>query len=270
MARETSHVRPAAVAGLFYPGDAATLAGDVQRYLAAVEAPTGPPPKAVIAPHAGFVYSGPVAASAYARVAPLRDVVRRVVLLGPCHRVAVRGLAVPLVDAFQTPLGLVPLDRDALDRALALPQVEVFDPTHRDEHSLEVHLPFLQVVLGDFALAPFVVGAATPDEVADVLELLWGGDETLIVVSSDLSHYLPYAEAQRCDDATRAAIEALRPDAIGRDAACGRVPVGGLLEVARRRHLAVETLDLRTSGDTAGDKARVVGYGAWAFREATP
>ncbi len=175
----------------------------------------------------------------------------------------------PSVDAFRTPLGLVPLDREALDRALALPQVEVFDATHRDEHSLEVHLPFLQVVLGDFALAPFVVGAATPDEVADVLELLWGGDETLIVVSSDLSHYLPHAEARRSDDATREAIEALRPDAIGRDAACGRVPVGGLLEVARRRHLRVETLDLRTSGDTAGDKARVVGYGAWAFREPT-
>lgn len=262
-------VRPAAVAGMFYPGDKGQLAAQVDAYLdaAAADAAGKPVPKAIIAPHAGYVYSGPVAATAYARLAPARGTITRVVLLGPCHRVAVRGLAAPTWDAFDTPLGPVPVDRAAVDAALALPQVETFDATHADEHSLEVHLPFLQTVLGDFSVVPLVVGDATDDEVAEVLDTLWGGPETLIVVSSDLTHYLPYDEARRIDARTAGAIEHLDPAAIGRDQACGRVPVRGLLTLAKRKRLRVATLDLRNSGDTAGDKSRVVGYGAWVFEE---
>ncbi|MCB2102666.1 MAG: AmmeMemoRadiSam system protein B [Rhodobacterales bacterium] len=261
-------IRQPAVAGMFYPGDPRALDSQVHALLSAASVPQGAPvPKALIAPHAGYVYSGPTAAEAYARLAPARGVITRVVLLGPCHRVPVRGLALSGAEGFATPLGTVPVDAAAVAAIADLPQVQVFDETHAQEHSLEVHLPFLQTVLGEFSLVPLVVGQAPADEIADVLERLWGGPETLIVVSSDLSHYLPYDACREIDARTCSAIEALDIGAIGRDQACGRIPVGGLLEVARRRGLAVETLDLRTSGDTAGDKARVVGYGAWAFTE---
>jgi len=263
----TGRVRPPAVAGTFYPDDPATLGDMLERLLtAAGPVPAaGSWPRAIIAPHAGYVYSGPIAASAYARIAPGRGTIRRVVLLGPAHRVAVRGLAVPTAAAFATPLGEIPLDRAAIERCLSLPGVVVSDAAHAPEHSLEVHLPFLQAVLGEFALVPLVVGDATPEEVAGVLDALWDGPETLIVVSSDLSHYEPYAVAAEMDGATTRAIEALRPDDIHYDQACGRIPVQGLLEIARRRGLAVETLDVRSSGDTAGSRDAVVGYGSWAI-----
>ena len=263
--------RPPAVAGSFYPADAATLSRDIQAYLDAVDngAPLSHdrPPKAVIVPHAGYVYSGPVAAYAYAKLRPLKDRIERVVLLGPCHRVAVRGLALCSADSFLTPMGPVPVDHSLDAAVLALPQVQVYDDTHSLEHSLEVQAPFLQAVLGDFKLLPMVVGDATPDEVADVLDAVWGGDETLIVISSDLSHYLDYDSARALDQQTCHAIETLDGQAIGDAQACGRVPVKGLLEIARRRDLSVETLDLRNSGDTAGPRTQVVGYGAWAFWE---
>ncbi len=267
-----SSVRTPAVAGMFYPEQASDLATTVQRLLAGavLRADLAPPPKAIIAPHAGYVYSGPGAASAYARLRPLADRVRRIVLIGPCHRVAVRGLAVPSVDAFATPLGAVPLDRAAIDDLLTLPQVHEHDAAHAPEHALEVQLPFLQQLIPDFVLIPIVVGHATPADVAEVLDRLWGGDETLIVVSSDLSHYLPYDAARVLDAATCRAIEHLDASAIGEDQACGRLPLLGLIEVAKRRGLSVETLDLRNSGDTAGDRRRVVGYGAWALQAATP
>lgn len=263
-----TNVRPPAVAGLFYPGEAATLRASVVECLAT--APTSgqtssPTPKAIIAPHAGYVYSGPIAAAAYARIAPSRDTITRVALLGPAHRVAFEGLAVSDADAFATPLGRVPLDREAIERIATLPQVRTLDAAHASEHSLEVHLPFLQEVLGDFRLVPLVVGDATADEVGEVLDALWGGPETLIVISSDLSHYHDYDAARRLDRATSRAIETLRPQDIGYDQACGRIPVNGLLTVAKRRGLHATTLDLRNSGDTAGPRDRVVGYGAWAF-----
>jgi AmmeMemoRadiSam system protein B len=253
------------VAGLFYPGDRDELEAAVEAYLAAATADGRALPKAVIVPHAGFVYSGPVAATAYALLALLRDRVRRVVLFGPAHRVAFRGLATSSADAFETPLGSVALDREGVERALALPQVKALDAAHRAEHSLEVQLPFLQRVLPDFRLVPLVVGDATPAEVAEVMEALWGGDETLIVVSSDLSHYLPYADARALDRETSRAIEALLPEEIGHDQACGRLPVQGLLLAARRHGLRARTLDLRSSGDTAGPRDAVVGYGAYAL-----
>jgi len=261
-------IRPAAVAGTFYPGDAKTLTETVRAYLAGASlADATKPPKAIIAPHAGYVYSGAMAARAYTQFGPISSRIKRVILLGPCHRVAVRGLALSGADAFSTPLGNIPVDQEFASKAKTFPQVQVFDPTHAREHSLEVHLPFLQVLLGDFKLVPLVVGDATPDEVADVLESLWGGPETIIVISSDLTHFLDYETARRVDDQTRVAIENLNIDVIDDHQACGRIPVKGLMALARRKDLRVETLGVCNSGDTAGDRNRVVGYGSWAFYE---
>jgi hypothetical protein len=261
-------VRPPAVAGTFYPDDAAMLAATVERDLSRAEtrpAAQGPAPKAMIAPHAGYVYSGPVAATAYARLKPVAGRITRVVLIGPAHYVPFRGLAASSADAFATPLGAVPVDRAAVESVRALAQVAVLDSAHRREHSLEVQLPFLQTVLDEFAIVPLLAGDATYDEVREVLEHLWNGPETLIVISSDLSHYRDYATAQRLDAATAAAIERLRPDDIGGEQACGRIPVGGLLKVARLKGLCARTLDLRNSGDTAGPRGEVVGYGSFLF-----
>ncbi len=260
-----SQVRPAAVAGLFYPAQRDELAATVNHFLNDAQASQGAPPKAIIVPHAGYVYSGPVAASAYAALAPLRDIVRRVVLLGPSHRVPFHGLAAPTTDAFCTPLGEIPLDKNALASIAALPQVISFDAAHAEEHSLEVHLPFLQQCLSDFKLVPLVVGDASGEEVAEVLERLWGGEETLIVISSDLSHYHDYQTAKQMDDATSNAIEALATERIGFEQACGRLPVNGLLLISKRLGLKAETVDLRNSGDTAGPRDQVVGYGAYLF-----
>jgi AmmeMemoRadiSam system protein B len=259
-------IRPPAVAGTFYPAVARELETAVRGYLGEVRtgAPA-PPPKALIAPHAGYPYSGPVAASAYAGLAERRDEIHRVVLLGPAHRAFVRALAAPRAEAFRTPLGTIRLDGEALQRILDLPQVAVSDEAHAFEHSLEVHLPFLQEILGEFSLVPLVVGDATPEQVAEVLDLLWGGPETLVVVSSDLSHYHDYATARRMDSETTRAILELDAGAIGEDHACGRIPVQGLLVVARRRRLSARAVDVRSSGDTAGPRDAVVGYGAYVF-----
>jgi len=261
-------VRAPAVAGMFYPAGGVELAREVGALLAqaAPDARGKPLPKAIIAPHAGYVYSGPIAASVYAQLAPARQTIRRIVLLGPAHRVLVRGLALPAAQAFATPLGAVPLDEAAVARIAALPQVTVSDAAHAAEHSLEVHLPFLQTLFENFSVVPLVVGDATAEQVAQVLDALWGGPETLIVVSSDLSHYLGYSDAQAIDRATAQSV--LNLDGIlSHSQACGGTPVNGLLLTARRRGLQPELLDLRNSGDTAGDRRRVVGYGAFAFYE---
>ncbi len=258
--------RSPAVAGFFYPQVPSELVAEVERYLGDVgPGSSEPPPKALIVPHAGYRYSGPIAASAYAEVRRIRDAVERVVLLGPSHRVALRGLAASSADAFLSPLGSVPIDASAVERVLRLPQVRVLDAAHEGEHSLEVHLPFLQMVLSEFSLVPLAVGDATPEEVAEVLEELWGGPETLIVVSSDLSHYYDYQTARRMDESTSRAIEELRPEGLDSESACGRFPVRGLLVAARRRGLRARTIDLRNSGDTAGSRDQVVGYGAYVF-----
>jgi hypothetical protein len=257
--------RRPAVAGVFYPDDPDELAREVRAHLGAARPHAGPPPRAIIAPHAGYVYSGPVAGSAYARLAALRGRVRRVVLIGPSHHVGFEGLAVPSADVFTTPLGPVPLDREAIDSLLALPQVRELDAAHAQEHSLEVQLPFLQEVLGEFRLVPLAAGDASADEVAEVIERFWDDLETLVVVSSDLSHYHDYATARRLDGETSRAICELRPDDLDWESACGRVGVRGLLVVARRHGLAARELDVRSSGDTAGPRDRVVGYGAYEF-----
>jgi AmmeMemoRadiSam system protein B/AmmeMemoRadiSam system protein A len=260
--------RPAAVAGLFYPGDARALRDEVARHLGAAQAQAAAsPPKMLLVPHAGYAYSGAVAAHAYALLAPWRGRIRRVVLLGPTHRVAVRGIAAPTVAAFETPLGTVVLDRAAIDALADLPQVVAHDAAHAGEHALEVQLPFLQAVLGDFALVPLAVGHVAPQAVAAVIERLWGGDETLVVISSDLSHYLPYAHAQAVDGATVRRILAL-DTGLDHEQACGATPLAGALIAARSHGLRPRLLDLRNSGDTAGDRARVVGYCAVAFEPA--
>lgn len=265
---ERGGVRPAAVAGRFYPGDPTELRELINTLLAQVPAARGRGPKAVVAPHAGYLYSGPIAASAYAQFIPARDVIRRIVLLGPSHYVALEGLATTSAAGFATPLGVVRVDVETVRQVRTLPPVRELDEAHAQEHSLEVQLPFLQVVLGDFSLVPLAVGDATPEEVSQVLDALWNGPETRFVISSDLSHYYDFQTARRLDRATAKAIEALKPAGIGEEGACGRIPIRGLLHSARRHGLRGRTVDLRNSGDTAGPRDKVVGYGAFAFEEA--
>jgi hypothetical protein len=262
-------IRPPAVAGMFYPGDPASLRDELLTCLAVPPAPTFPDAgllKSLIVPHAGYIYSGGTAGHAYALLAPLAGRIRRVVLLGPCHRVSVRGLAAPTAKAFATPLGSIPLDRAALDALADLPQVVASDAAHAQEHSLEVQLPFLQTVLGAFELVPLAVGDASAGEIAEVLDRLWGGPETLIVISSDLSHFHGYREAQSIDNATVSHILAL-DQLTSFDQACGALPINGLIKVARLRGLRIERVAQCNSGDTAGDKGRVVGYASFALYE---
>jgi AmmeMemoRadiSam system protein B len=262
-------VRPPAVAGTFYPSDPVALRAEVDALLAdAGSRSARRTPKALVAPHAGYRYSGPIAASAYATLRGASEHVTRVVLLGPAHYVPVRGLATSSSDAFATPLGEVPLDGDARAIACAMPSVDVHDAAHAPEHSLEVQLPFLQRVLYAFSIVPFVIGRASPDAIADVLNELWGGPETLIVVSSDLSHYHDHATATARDRRTADAIVEGRGDELTTEAACGAYPVRGLLRAASRHGLAPQLLDLRNSGDTAGPHDRVVGYGSFSLAAA--
>jgi MEMO1 family protein len=250
-------VRPPAVAGVFYPDDPAELSRTVGQLLETASRRQGPPVKAIVVPHAGYVCSGPTAAAAFACLRPIASRVRRVVLLGPSHFAPLRGVAAPDADAFATPLGATPIAADGFPRSGA---------AHVREHSLEVEVPFLQSLLGEFSLLPLAVGDAEPADVADALDRVWGGDETLVVVSTDLSHYLPYDLGRRADADTARRIERLEP--VSDEAACGSAPLNGFLEAARRRGMRGELLDLRSSGDTTGDRQRVVGYGAFAFMDA--
>lgn len=282
-------IRSPAVATTFYPGDASALRESVEGYVSAAlktmpaeeKDPKAPLPKAIIAPHAGYIYSGPVAGSAYARIVNARGIVTRVVLAGPVHFVPVRALAVSGMEGFATPLGVVPVDKEAVEKISKLPQVEIDDAPHAQEHSLEAHLPFLQCILGPaqgkrrkaapatdepgFSLVPLAVGEAAPEETAEVYEALWGGPETLFVISTDLSHRYDYETARQLDAAATRAIEALRPEDIAPRQACGLAPMAGMLIAARNHGLRVKTLDLRNSGDTTGTRGSVVGYGAWAL-----
>jgi len=250
---------------MFYPADPRELEQTVRGFLGAVQTRDGGLPKAIVAPHAGYIYSGPVAASAYARLASRARDITRVLLLGPSHRAAFDGLAYSDAEAFRTPLGPVRVDRDAYTLVQDLPQVRLLEAPFEGEHCLEVQLPFLQTILADFSIVPFLVGDAGEAEVAEVIERLWGGEETLIVISSDLSHYLDYESARAIDAKTSRAIEELRPEAIGYRQACGRNPLIGMLHEARVHGLRARTLDLRSSGDTAGPRNQVVGYGAYSF-----
>ena len=260
-----NQIRPPAVAGMFYPASNRTLKNDIQHYLHEADCVQVTNPKAIIVPHAGYMYSGPIAASAYKQLIPLKEKIKHVVLLGPAHRVAFHGLAVPESDTFNTPLGNIPIDQKGIESLATLPQVIVSEQAHQEEHSLEVQLPFLQEILHEFSLVPLVVGEAERDEVVEVINKLWGDEHTLIVISTDLSHYHGYNEAKQLDSATSDSIVNLKPDLIGYEDACGRNGLKGLLTVAEEKGLSIELLDLRNSGDTAGDKSRVVGYGAYVL-----
>ncbi|MBS1196459.1 MAG: hypothetical protein H6R18_244 [Proteobacteria bacterium] len=264
MADNPKKTREPVVAGRFYPNEPQTLASEISRLLDSVVVSDTRQPKAIIAPHAGYIYSGRTAAAVYTRIKPWRGTIHRVILLGPSHHTAVAGLALPSVDAFATPLRSIPLDQQAMSELRALPQVVVSDAAHASEHSLEVQLPFLQSVLESFTLVPLAVGQVQPESVAEVLEAVWGGDETLIVVSSDLSHFLPYASARVRDRMTCDAILDCDPSIDPHDA-CGAHPINGLLLAATRHNLTPELVELCNSGDTAGDKSAVVGYAAFAF-----
>jgi MEMO1 family protein len=260
-------IRPSAIAGTFYPYSKQVLEGDVKAMLHQAPLPARLDiTKALIVPHAGYIYSGASAAIAYARLTAVRSTIRRVVLLGPAHRVPVRGLALPGVDGFETPLGQVELDQAGIDSIAGMKQVVVSVAAHEMEHSLEIQLPFLQTVLHEFKLIPLAVGDATPEEVAEVLNRLWGGPETLIVISSDLSHFLPYHVARTVDKLTVQNILDLHGP-ITHEQACGGTVINGFFLAARQHQLQPELLDLRNSGDTAGDKNRVVGYASFAFTE---
>ena len=256
-------VRPPAVAGTFYPGSAVELQATVDGLLGVADAPAGPCPKALIVPHAGYVYSGPIAASAFARIAPYGERIKRVVLLGPAHRVFVDGLASPGASKLATPLGELAVDEAAL-KSLNVPANAA---AHAREHSLEVELPFLQRVCPLASIVPLCGSRAAPEAVGRLLESVWGGPETLIVISSDLSHYLPYAEGRRIDKLTCKAIVARESTLVG-EQACGSIGINGLMWIARRTDLRVDLIDLRSSGDTAGSRDEVVGYAAFAIYEA--
>lgn len=256
--------RQPAVAGTFYPASQQQLHQMLVQYLVDAETDSKVP-KAIIVPHAGYIYSGPVAATAYARLEKARGLINRVVIIGPSHRVAFKGLVVSQAENFITPLGSIPVDKEAVAVISSLPFVGYLEQAHTYEHSLEVHLPFLQETLDFFKIVPIVAGDATPEQVGKVIDALWGGDETLIVISSDLSHYCDYATAKQLDKHTSELIENNQYERLSFDSACGKVPISGLLKVARDKELTIKTIDLRNSGDTAGDKSRVVGYGAYVI-----
>lgn len=265
----STKVRPPAVAGLFYPDDPAELRDVISEHLAQAPTAAGPVPKALIVPHAGYIYSGGIAAAAYSQLAHQRRRIRRIVLIGPSHRVYLRGVAVPVAEVFQTPFGMVPVDRELKARVLAREQVVESDTPHASEHSLEVQLPFLQLLFDEFTLLPIALGAASAQAVAGVLDEVWGQEETLVLVSSDLSHYLSYDEALAVDAETIAAI--LRNDAtLTGEQACGCVGINGLSFLARQRNARIAEIARCNSGDTAGDRNRVVGYGAFALHEPRP
>ncbi len=261
-------IRPPAVAGMFYPADADELSRWVQALIKEAEhdVPALENVKAIVAPHAGYVYSGPVAAHAFAALLDMarKGNVRRIVLMGPAHTMPVVGIAAPSWDGFATPLGIVPVDKEARARIAALPHVHVDNAPHAREHALEVELPFIQTLFPDVPVLPLVVGESSPEQVAEVMETLDDG-QTLFIVSSDLSHYEPYEQARMHDSLTAKRIETLDYTHIGPHDACGVRPLSGLLYEARKRGWHPVLLDFRNSGDTAGDKSRVVGYGAWAF-----
>lgn len=261
----TNH-RPPAVAGMFYPGSASELEHSVESYLQQAQSESVKQrPKALIVPHAGYIYSAPVAANAYKQLLPYADEITQVILLGPSHRVPFNGIASSSAQAFDTPLGSISLNHRTIEKVNQLPFVIEYDAAHQQEHSLEVQLPFLQKVLPDFTLVPLVIGQANDEQVDQLIEYLWDEPNTLFLISSDLSHYLDYKTAQQYDFATMKAIEAMAPQKINYEQACGRTGVAGLLLAARNHHLKVKTLDIRNSGDTAGSKDQVVGYGSWVF-----
>ncbi len=262
------NIRPPAVAGMFYPENPITLKDMIEHDLVqAMSTSVISAPKVLIVPHAGYIYSGSIAASAFALLEPYRHQIKRVIIIGPSHRVGFNGVAISSADAFDTPLGAIPIDKSAQAKLSEVAGVHIFDEAHVAEHSLEVQLPFLQIMLDKFSIVPIVAGDASPQLISKIIETLWGESETLIVISSDLSHYHQYQTAQQLDKITSQAILALDVNTVDSQHACGCVGIKGLLTFALRHPLKASILDVRNSGDTAGSKDRVVGYGAYLFTE---
>lgn len=265
-------IRPPAVAGTFYPADADLLRSEIDGLIDAalhsgIAQQETATPKAIIVPHAGLMFSGSLAALGFATVRALKDTIKRIVIIGPAHRMAFQGIALARADQFATPLGNMRCDLPALQKALALPHVQMLDDAHTLEHGLEIELPFIQRLFGeqsDIGIVPLLVSRCSPRQVHEVIEKLWGGPETLIVISSDLSHFHDYDTAKKMDNRTRAMIENFDAENIDTNDACGALPVAGMLMAARNRGMKIKTLGMRNSGDVTGDKSRVVGYGAWA------
>jgi len=264
-----SNIKQPCVDGYFYPGNPEILSKTIHNLITSAKSFELPPPKAIIAPHAGYTYSGAIAATIYKTLLPNKDLIKRVVVVGPAHKLSFRGIATTNCDYFSTPLGNLAIDLAAIASILSMPTVQVLEHAFDMEHCLEVQLPFLQTVLKDFKLIPFVIGNAQPQDVANLLLRLWGGRETLIVISSDLSHYYDYNTAQEFDKAASKAITSLAPNDLQDHQACGQLPIKGLLLAAAELKLQAQILDLRNSGDTSGNKDRVVGYGAYYFKETT-
>jgi len=268
-------IRPAAIAGTFYPADANELRTTIANLMAsaATHAPRESAPKAIIVPHAGLVFSGAIAADGFATLLPATRTIKRLVIIGPAHRMAFQGIAVADATAFATPLGNVAVDEAAINSVLTLPQVQRLNAAHVQEHGLEIELPFIQHIFDnqpDVTIVPLLVSRCAAHQVEEVVEKLWGGPETLIVISSDLSHFHDDATARQMDDRTRQLIENFRAEELGFDDACGCLPIVGLLRAARKRGMDVKTLSLQNSSIASGDTSRVVGYGAWAFYDSAP
>jgi len=261
------NIRSTAVAGLFYPASSDELVQLVNNELSQATPEAGHHPLAIIVPHAGYVYSAAIAANVYKHLQHFRSIIKRVLLIGPSHRVAFQGLALSSADFFQTPLGKIAVDKTAQKDLLNIAGIQLHDQAHANEHSLEVQLPFLQHVLDDFSLIPIVAGDANAELIAQAIDTVWDGQQTLVVISSDLSHYHDYKTAQRLDNASSKAIVALNCTTLSSANACGYVGVNGLLLFAQRHHLKASIVDVRNSGDTAGDKTSVVGYGGYLFED---
>ncbi len=258
------NVRQPAVAGMFYPQDRLILEQTIKQFIAQAEQ-YNPPPKALIVPHAGYIYSGYTAAQAYASLQSKSATIKKIVLLGPAHTMYFKGIAYDPATYVATPLGDIEQDTGLLAKISSLPYVYSLPQAHQKEHCLEVQWPFCQVLFNQFTLLSLVVGETEPEQVAELLELVWGGDETLIIISSDLSHYLAYNEAQKEDTQTCLAISTLNFESLIHHNACGFYPLRGFLHYARQHQLCGRLVDLRNSGDTAGSKERVVGYSSYHF-----
>ena len=258
-------VREAAVAGIFYPADVYQLKNDINGYLQHITDNNSGKPKILITPHAGYKYSAQVAASAFAKLRPFKDKIKKVFLLGPSHRVYVNGVALPKEKSFKTPLGIIKVDSDIVEQISKTKPFKFKSTAHKNEHSLEVSLPFLQVVLGNFEIIPMLYGEANPHEIAQTIQPYLERDDSILIVSADLSHYLDYSTAKKVDEQTANNIK--EGKTVDHHQSCGATAINTALIMAQNFGLVPQMLNMANSGDVIGDKDSVVGYGAWSFEK---
>ena len=257
-------IKQADVAGMFYPGEEASLRqmvdGFIQKALS-----FDLRPRAIIAPHAGYIYSGSIAGTAYKTIAAVRDQIENVIIMSPAHRFYLRGIALHMADAFATPLGNIPVNIGIVKKIKQFSSVQWEERSFIQEHGLETHLPFIQRAFKPgIKIVPMIVGECQESEVAEILESVWEDPRNFVIISSDLSHFHSYADAKKLDRNTVDLIQNLDSQSLDTEFACGHYPICGLLNLARNRKLKIKALDIRSSGDTAGSKESVVGYGSFA------